>query len=506
MYSTVVTASRQAVRYGSATGEGNNGVPRYQDCDGIRNAANAVGYLGKFDTITLQYDQGVTNANPPAPINQKTYCTGPTDSSLTTKILEGNRTRLVVTVTERFHPIVPKLVPFIERDITASSARTILYSVPIVVEQEQKEWFKNPTTTLITLDDPDASEVNQSVTVSVKVTGGSPAPTGVVDITGADTTCQITLKSDGTGSCDVVFTSASIAPEDKVIVAFYQGDTNSLASSDVETHTVSLYSTKLDVSDLPDPTTKDQPFAVAVTVSNVTAGAPTPTGTVTVDGGGNVKCSFTLSLGMGSCALSYNTLGTKQLIVTYSGDSLHKPADNTNNPTYHQVLLGTPTPTSTPTQTPIPSPTLSPTATVSPTATLSPTPIPSPVPVCNGVKVPLRIQYSGNIMSITISNPYTYTLMMNDLTVTWNHDKGHKTGTDKTLKLQKITVGTTVIWTGNTPTNQYTLTLMTHALVPPGNTTVSFYLSQSYDNLDGSENVLINWLTPGCTGNPINVK
>src|SRR5512141_504573 len=68
LYSTVVTASRQAVRYGSATGDGGGAtpiygvprpvVPRYQDCNGIRAAADKVGYLGKFDNITLQYDTG----------------------------------------------------------------------------------------------------------------------------------------------------------------------------------------------------------------------------------------------------------------------------------------------------------------------------------------------------------------------------------------------------------------------------------------------------------------
>src|SRR5512141_46755 len=55
LYSTVVTASRQAARYSTTTGDGGGsnpvyGVPRatvarFRDCAGIRGAANAVGYL-----------------------------------------------------------------------------------------------------------------------------------------------------------------------------------------------------------------------------------------------------------------------------------------------------------------------------------------------------------------------------------------------------------------------------------------------------------------------------
>src|SRR5687767_701157 len=72
IYSTVVTATRQAVRYGSATGQGldytaqggpdNSGVPRYQDCYGIRLAANRVDFLRAFehdnDDVVIQWDTG----------------------------------------------------------------------------------------------------------------------------------------------------------------------------------------------------------------------------------------------------------------------------------------------------------------------------------------------------------------------------------------------------------------------------------------------------------------
>jgi len=129
LYSTVVTASRQAVRYGSATGVNGAGTPRYQDCDGIRASAARAAFLGPFDVITISHDEGVTNANPPVPINPAAYCAGATDPWTPV----GNSQRLIVTVQEQFNPIVPKLVPFITRTITATSARTIFVSVPILV-------------------------------------------------------------------------------------------------------------------------------------------------------------------------------------------------------------------------------------------------------------------------------------------------------------------------------------------------------------------------------------
>ena len=489
LYSTVVTASRQAVRYGATTGEGTSGVPRYQDCTGIRDAANAVGYLGEFDTIDLAYDQGVTNANPPVPIGQTPYCTGPTDSSLTTNILQGNRTRLVVTVTERFYPIVPKLVPFIERDIVASSARTILYSVPIVVDQDEEEWFKTPTELVITADTPDPSEINQPVTVSVRVTGGT--PTGTVEISGADVNCQITLNN-GEGSCTVIFSNAGFP----VITAFYSGDDDHLASSDTEDHTVTLINTTTTIlSDLPDFSLEDQPFEVVVQVN----GSITPTGTVTVDGGGNVRCTITLNNGAGSCPLSYRSAGNYTLTATYNGSASHLPSSDTEP---HQVLVATPTPTITPSPTLVPTRTPIPTATATFTPVSTPTIIPTAVSACSLVRFSGGISYSGNTMSVTINNPYAFNLVMKDITVTWNDDKGHEVG-NKKLNLQGVSVGGVPVWNGDIG-NRSTYTILTTALVPAqGNTVVTFTFDQSYDSPDTTERVYINWTTPGCTGNPI---
>src|SRR5574338_843270 len=62
IYSTVVTASRQAARYGATTGGGTGRVARYQDCAGIRLAANKVDFLNAFNhngaDVVIRYDSG----------------------------------------------------------------------------------------------------------------------------------------------------------------------------------------------------------------------------------------------------------------------------------------------------------------------------------------------------------------------------------------------------------------------------------------------------------------
>src|SRR5512143_342944 len=58
IYASVVSAARQAVRYGSVTGDNGSGTPYYDDCAGITAAANRLGFLQSFSTIAISYDAG----------------------------------------------------------------------------------------------------------------------------------------------------------------------------------------------------------------------------------------------------------------------------------------------------------------------------------------------------------------------------------------------------------------------------------------------------------------
>lgn len=119
-YSAVYTASREAARYGSASGNAGGYIAYYQDCSGMRAAARRVGSLAgiRDADVTITYDQGtITNTLGSCPIGS----VGP-DLTL------GNR--VTVRVSSQYQPILP-LAGFPPIPITSTSSRTILKNVSI---------------------------------------------------------------------------------------------------------------------------------------------------------------------------------------------------------------------------------------------------------------------------------------------------------------------------------------------------------------------------------------
>jgi hypothetical protein len=161
IYSTIVTASRQAVRYGSATGVGiGTTVPRYRDCAGIRLAAQKVDFLRSFDDahIHIYHDEGPNPATPGVGKNETEYCLNPNPTD--TWAPSGNSYRLVVKIDGDYLPILPKLIPFAERSnvnnnpIKAKSARTILVSVAIIVTVPPSTYQPSTPTATATVNTP----------------------------------------------------------------------------------------------------------------------------------------------------------------------------------------------------------------------------------------------------------------------------------------------------------------------------------------------------------------
>lgn len=120
MYSIVATANHEALRYGSSTGLNTVGGPeRYQDCDGIRAAADHVDFLGVIEegNIVVVYDHG--------PGSEPFAVCPPTAMQ---QLSTGDR--IVVQVSADFIPIVP-IIPWAPWTITSSGARTLLLDIQV---------------------------------------------------------------------------------------------------------------------------------------------------------------------------------------------------------------------------------------------------------------------------------------------------------------------------------------------------------------------------------------
>ena len=86
----------------------------------------------------------------------------------------------------------------------------------------------------------------------------------------------------------------------------------------------------------------------------------------------------------------------------------------------------------------------------------------------------------------------------------WNHDTGHKTGDDPTLRLRQITLDSQT-WDGDIQTPSAYITAF-YPFIPIGESTIRFLFNQSYDLTDGTERIVINISTPGCTNYPVDSR
>jgi hypothetical protein len=137
------------------------------------------------------------------------------------------------------------------------------------------------------------------------------------------------------------------------------------------------------------------------------------------------------------------------------------------------------------------------------TATDTPTPIATSTPIlnCNAVyHGPLVL---NNGLSMSLINQTGVPLAVQDVFVVWNHDKGHSLGADKTLSLQQASLDGVSFWNGNNAGPGFVITPSASLSIPTGSSTMLFNFHQSYDILDGSEQILINLKTNGCQSYPI---
>ncbi len=154
IFASVNTASRQAVRYGSAiglvdtNGDGALDTPRYQDCAGILASANSVGFITNFTDVNITYDRGVdTSGNPTQITTPLTIDPDPETASANTCALVAalsqdpiqNGDRISVYVSAFFSPVIP-FIPLDPIQINSAASRTIVGEVSIEVTAVPGAW------------------------------------------------------------------------------------------------------------------------------------------------------------------------------------------------------------------------------------------------------------------------------------------------------------------------------------------------------------------------------
>ncbi|MEW6092635.1 MAG: TadE/TadG family type IV pilus assembly protein [Chloroflexota bacterium] len=215
MYGMVITASREAVRYGSATGLNQvGGIPKYRDCDGIRNAAQKVDFLGVIDdvNVVIAYDHGPGTAEfsvcPPG------------------VVVAGDRIK--VQVSADFYPIVP-IIPWAPWTIVSDSARTILTDVDIMgtVQPPPPGPTRTPTGTPTPGEFPtDTKTPTQTLTPTYTINPfDTPTATWTPTLTTTHFVCDVKHSGPIQGGADVTWTiynNSGIPLEINLMVIFWQ--------------------------------------------------------------------------------------------------------------------------------------------------------------------------------------------------------------------------------------------------------------------------------------------
>lgn len=123
VYSSVISAAREAARYGAASGEITplSGVPYYADCNGIRAAARRIGGIAGINQINIWYE--AENATDPTVFSPKGTC-----GAASGPIELGDR--IAVEVIATFRPM-QGIVPMPNINIRSIVRRTLIVNLSL---------------------------------------------------------------------------------------------------------------------------------------------------------------------------------------------------------------------------------------------------------------------------------------------------------------------------------------------------------------------------------------
>jgi len=402
VYSSVVSASREAARWGAAVGQASEGeapLPRYQDCASIRAAAVRVGAFAGVDATEFDpdndSDSGVNIAFDAGPGTAE-FDTCPEGGVGPAGVEVGDR--IVVTVRVNYTPIVP-FVNLPSFPIEATTGRTIIINLP-VGEAPVAEDPCTVATDLIVYADPEPSYVGQPMTYTADVvvlpSDPSNIPTGSIRLVDSD---GHTWGGDDPPSYPLVNGMATIpytymTAGVKEITAEYIPDSScympDVITPDMDVvHEVLQAPTAMTFNIEPAGNIYENSFVfVNVTVSAVAPGAGIPQGPITVTMAGQTPCVVELDdEGKATCPFVPTSPGSLTITGVYAEDADPNYAATTHSETVTVRVGATPTRTATPTITLTPTPVYTPTK----------TPLPAYCPrVSSGVdfSVPSALQFN----------------------------------------------------------------------------------------------------------------
>ncbi len=409
VYTSVVSASREAARWGAAVGEAPSSFPRYVDCPSIRAQAVRLGAFAgvnatdisdiasadpKDPGVDIKYDHGPNpdgSSTPYADCPAAAPSTGPTDVAM------GDR--IIVTVLVDYTPIVP-VVNLPSFPLKATTYRTILKSVPVGEAPTAVDPCLTDTTITVTADN-EPSVVGQPVSFSLAVTAvdknyKDPIE-GDVTLTGdaADSadgqpfSCSGTMLN-GTFTCPNTIAYPAVGIK-KLQAAFHTNDQSNACLTDSQgayDHTVIPADTNIQLT-ASSPQQVGVSLTVTAIVQSVFPGAGIPTGVVVFtweDPNDPRSNGVALVNGGGSWIFAPQHPGVYVLRADYPD-----PADRHPDPNYNASTAS------------IYVTVLAPTETPGGEATPGPSPTPPP-PYCPTAPGGLAFSNSGNTIMVNVSN------------------------------------------------------------------------------------------------------
>ncbi len=127
IYAGVLTASREAARYGVVVGDNETSIMRFRDCAGMRAAAQRIGFFTGINEADIKISYSITDYKG---VHSTVTCTYPT-TSISDTVFPHKGDRITVEVKALYEPILLPFVNFSGFWITSQDTRTVLMDVYI---------------------------------------------------------------------------------------------------------------------------------------------------------------------------------------------------------------------------------------------------------------------------------------------------------------------------------------------------------------------------------------